>query len=210
MRLGRVSGPSNCRILIEFDLSAHSYGQNGIPPGAIVEAATLTLNCTSAALSGAACTLYLLKSGVRVDPAVQTWNAQDASTNWLTGGGDFIRDGGVSFALPIVTGAFDIEDIEDLVQLALDENAGYCALMLKKDSESGSSVAATFSRCNDSDDDLHPALAVTYSPTAASTTTTTDPPDDETAVAGLSGDILWGADQIGTSVVTFSDAPGDP
>jgi len=207
MRVG-LSGSDKRRVLVEFDLTGSRYGVAGVPRGSLVESASLSLTCTSAALSASACTVYSLEPGVRVLPSVQTWTDQDASTDWLTEGGDFDRAGGVASTLPTSTGAWEIDGLESLAQSALDSNDGILSLMVRKDNEASGAAQATFSRCVAASG--WPSLTVTYSPRPAATASTSDPPEDPTAIGGLTGTILWGADRIGSSVIVGDSTPADP
>lgn len=207
MRVG-LSGSNKRRCLVEFDLTGSRYGVQGVPAGSEITDAVLTLDCTVAALSASACTVYGLEPSVDVDPSVQTWETQASGTPWLTAGGDYERGGGVAIALPIVTGDFEIYGLEDLAQTALDSNGGLLSLLIRKDNETTGAAQATFSRCVASTG--WPSLTVTYQPRPVAESTIDAPPADATAIRGLTGTILWTGDQIGSSVALRSATPSDP
>jgi hypothetical protein len=212
MSVGRIAGPSTARILVGFDLTGERYGISGIPEGATILSASLTMLCSTAAASSAAGTVYQLEPSVAVDPDVQTWNTQETGVPWLSAGGDYDRNESVAFALPIVTGLFEIDGLETLVQAALDENGGDLALLLRLNSESGSANFAAFRRCNHTfgSPDPRPTLTVEYEPRIASTTTVSAAPSDSRAIAALAGDPLWRADLLGSSAIVSDDTPVDP
>lgn len=141
-----------------------------IPLGANILTAQLDLYCSSAAASAEAmyasrATQIILDSG---DPAdggwdenVCTWLAANAFNVWAAG--DNPNTPNVAWNLPTATGAMSITGLETIVQDCVDWRSGLLSIMLRRQSESGTSALANFSSSEHATASQRPKLTITWS-----------------------------------------------
>lgn len=153
--LGYIAKAGDSRLLFEFDLTA-------LPVDTLVSAASLILNCTSAALSADACTAYRQSYTFNHVEAEETWLIWKTGGNWPAPGaeGNYTTPS-VAFLLPLTTGSKTYTGFETIVQDAITNRSRTLELLIRKDTEAAGG-SCTYDSKEDATAGNRPQLSVTY------------------------------------------------
>jgi len=204
------TGGGKYRTLIDFDLTGVREGKAGIPFGATILTASLSLYVATAAGSAASSRIALVRADALVDDALATWNRWDGVRAWITAGGDYDAATQVTWTMPTSGSALSITGLASLVQTALDRRSGRCCFLLKQNDETAANVLKVGrSGAAYNATPRAPALILTYTPISADTNEPSDPPTDYDEIQDIATTTGWG-DGIGDARVFRSAAPASP
>jgi hypothetical protein len=191
------SGIAFYRPLVRFDVG-------GLPAGATVDTATLTLFPANGALpAGATFHLYRVTQTAWTESGA-TWNKYNGTNSWASPGGDYTTSGGLEVTIPGPSQDLVFSSLKNLVDDAIANRGGFLHLILIGP-ETGSTD--NYYECKSSDDgtpETRPRLVIDYTPMGPPTISVADHGDNTGATATVSG-----AGTGTTNVVFVQDFSGD-
>lgn len=147
------------RTLIYFDVT-----QAGLPAGATIVDAILTLYPSSGSTAGNLLTAHLYPITKTWTESASTWTAATSTTNWASAGGDFIDTASIgAFTVDVsTTSKIDIHLDVSYVQNWVNGQVNY-GFIVKSDKESSPDAnLAVYSRDYSIDTSKRPALKLIY------------------------------------------------